>query len=154
VAGVRWSEEDLAEFSRKRAGREADSKATAPARKPVQRPEQDLQRAVAEFLDLCLLPPARWLHIPNQVGTRDRYEAELLKAMGVKPGAADVLVLTGAGRFVWIELKSDAGRLSPAQQDWRDWCQSIGAPWFLCRSVADVVEALRSCQVRLRGALT
>ncbi len=170
MTGVRWSDEDFAEFSRKRADKAVVRDGAAVARRthnpqaggssPSPAPsrrnrhdEDDLQEAVAEFLDMALLPPARWLHIPNG-GTRDTKEAARLKAMGVKAGAADVMVLTGAGRFIWIELKSATGRLRPEQAQWRDWCQTIGAPWFLCRSLADVIEALTSCQVRLKGRLT
>lgn len=173
MTGVRWSDEDFAEFSRKRAADKAvvrdgaavarrthnpqvggASPSPAPSRQPKQRPEEELQKVVAEYLDYSLVPPARWLHIPNQRGTRAQFENELLKAMGVKAGAADVLVFTPGGRFIWIELKSETGRLSAEQQDWRDWAQTIGAPWFLCRSLADVIEALTSCQVGLKGRLT
>lgn len=153
MTGVRWSEKDLAEFSQRRDGQQVVDRQRAAARKPVSRPEQELQIQTAEFLDWALMPPARWLHIPNGE-KRDDHIAAILNAMGVKPGAADILVFTPGGRFIWIELKSETGRLSASQVDWRDWCRSIGAPWFLCRSLADVIEALTSCQVRLRGALT
>ncbi|MGL4442993.1 MAG: VRR-NUC domain-containing protein [Alsobacter sp.] len=114
------------------------------------RPEQELQIAVAAFLDVALPTDWRWLHVPNG-GWRTPAEASLMKAMGQKAGAADVLILPPAGRFIWIELKSPAGRLSDSQADWRDWCASIGAPWFLCRSLDDVIEALASLQIRLRA---
>jgi hypothetical protein len=51
---------------------------------------------------------------------------------------------------VAIELKSATGSLSRPQRAWRDWCRAIGAPWFLCRSLDDVIEALESLQIRLR----
>lgn len=113
--------------------------------------ENPLQIAVAKFLDLALPAPLRWLHIPNGE-LRARAAAGKLKAMGVKPGAADVLIL-GFHPFIWIELKSASGRLTQEQKDWRDWCRSIGAPWFLCRSIEDVVDALESLQIRLKARL-
>jgi len=75
--------------------------------------------------------------------------AALLKAFGVKKGAADVLILGWPASFIWIELKTATGTLTREQKDWRDWCRSIGAPWFLCRSLDDVIEALESLQIRL-----
>jgi hypothetical protein len=111
---------------------------------------------VASFLDWALVPPARWLHIPNG-GKRDAREAARLKGMGVKAGAADVLILSpswkrdGHWEFVWIELKSATGSLSRDQKDWRDWCRSIGAPWFLCRSRDDVIAACEDAGVPLKA---
>lgn len=114
--------------------------------------EDEIQKAAAAFLEIALPPPLRFLHIPNG-GTRDYGEAAKLKAMGVKAGAADIMIL-GWRTFIWIEMKSRTGRLRPEQKEWRDWCHSIGAPWFLCRSVSDVAEALASLQIRLNGRLT
>jgi hypothetical protein len=118
--------------------------AHAPA---IMQSEDDLQVQVAEFLELALPPPLQFLHIPNG-GHRHPAVAAKLKAFGVKPGAADVLIL-GFHPFVWIELKTTKGRLTQEQKEWRDWCRSIGAPWFLCRSLEDVIEALQSLQIRL-----
>lgn len=127
---------------------EAKANAGASKRKPVV-PEEEIQVLVAAFLDRALPRDYRWLHIPNG-GARSKREGGLFKAMGVKAGAADVLILTPVGKFIWIELKTATGRLRPGQEDWRDWCRSIGAPWFLCRSLDDVIEALESLQIRLR----
>jgi hypothetical protein len=127
----------------------APIEAKAEKKSTRQRLEDELQKQVAGFLDWALPAGFRWLHVPNG-GRRDPVVAAILKGFGVKPGAADVLILTPAGRFVWIELKSPTGQLSSEQQDWRDWCRAIGAPWFLCRSLDDVVEALTSLQIRLR----
>jgi len=117
---------------------------------PIQRPEQGLQITVAAFLDWALPEDYRWLHIPNGE-KRNPVIAAILKAMGVKPGAADVLILCPNGRFIWIELKSTKGRLSTDQASWRDWCHAIGAPWFLCRSLDDVVAACEDAGVPLLG---
>jgi len=132
---------------------------TVPAPQPTSkkkkrsREEDDLQRQVASFLDWALPAEYRWLHVPNG-GRRDRIAAAILKSFGVKPGAADVLIFTPGQRFIWIELKAAKGVLSKDQKDWRDWCRSIGAPWFLCRSLDDVIEALESLQIRLKGKPT
>lgn len=124
--------------------------APAPAaKKPRKREEDALQQQVAAYLDWALPAPLKWLHIPNG-GRRDAVTAAILKSFGVKPGAADVLILRPQG-FIWIELKAPKGVLSEDQKAWRDWCRSIGAPWFVCRSLEDVIEALVSEQITLKG---
>jgi hypothetical protein len=125
--------------------------ATAPAKKKRPRHEEDtLQQQVASFLNWALPSEYRWLHVPNG-GRRDRVAAAILKSFGVKAGAADVLIFTPGSRFIWIELKAEKGVLSKDQKDWRDWCRTIGAPWFLCRSLDDLIVALESLQIRLKG---
>jgi len=122
---------------------------TPAAKKPRKREEDALQQQVAAYLDRALPAPLKWLHIPNG-GRRDPVVAAILKSFGTKPGAADVLILRPEG-FIWIELKALKGVLSEEQKAWRDWCRSIGAPWFLCRSLEDVIEALVSEQITLKG---
>jgi hypothetical protein len=39
-----------------------------------------------------------------------------MKALGVLPGVFDLLLICPDGRHMWLEAKSDAGRLSPEQQ--------------------------------------
>lgn len=113
--------------------------------------EGPLQIAAAEYLELALPEPLRFFHVPNGE-LRDPAVAGKLKAMGVKEGVADILIL-GFHPFIWIELKSAKGRLRPSQKAWRDWCLQIGAPWFLCRSLEDLVDALESLQIRLKVRL-
>lgn len=124
-----------------------------PAPKSKQRPEEDLQIAVAELLDLGLPQGWRWWHTPNQRGTRKYWEQKLLKALGVKAGIQDVTIVGPDPRLVIIELKSDTGGLSKAQREWRDFYWSIGVPWFLARSVEDVIAACHDAGVPLRVRL-
>lgn len=178
MTGVRWSEQDLASFEARRDAHKAERQATIgahltqepaphPAGCPIvtaprggngaptrrARPEQDLQILVAEALDWGLPPPLRWMHIPNGE-KRDPVSAAILKGMGVKPGAADGLILGTHVHhglpFFWLELKSKDGRLSDDQKDWRDWCLAIGAGWALCRSLGDVHAALADAGIQLK----
>lgn len=123
-------------------------------RTPFRRPEEALQKAVAAYLDAVLPPEWRWFHVPNQRGTRKAWENKLLKAMGVKAGVPDIVLLGPDARVAFIELKAGKGTLSADQKDWRDWI--IGGPgdWFGARSVADVERALHYLGVPIRGALT
>lgn len=157
MTGVRWSEDDLAAHKAKMAGHKpapsvparAPADAAATPKRKLKRPEQEMQILQVEFLEWALVAPWRFLHIPNG-GYRTRAEAAVMKAMGQKEGAADILFLGPTWPFVWIENKSEKGRLSDAQTEWRDWCRSICAPWFLCRSLEDMIAACADAGVPLR----
>jgi len=120
-------------------------------KQPKRRDEEALQKQVAALLDWALPWDYRWLHIPNQKGTRKGFEVQILKSFGVKPGAADVLILTPQRTFVWIELKAPKGVLSDEQKHWRDWCHVVGAAWFCCRSLDDVIAACQDAGIQLRA---
>jgi hypothetical protein len=61
--------------------------------------------------------------------------------MGVHAGFADVIVLCD-GRVLFLELKSLKGRLSPAQEAFRDATLAQGFGWALVRSLDDALGAL------------
>lgn len=42
-------------------------------------------------------------------------------------------VLVGRGRVLWLEFKSDRGRLSPEQQGWADALAAAGEEWVCVR---------------------
>jgi len=61
--------------------------------------------------------------------------------MGVHAGFADLIVLCD-GRVLFLELKSLKGRLSPAQEAFRDTMLAQGFGWALVRSLDDALGAL------------
>jgi hypothetical protein len=61
--------------------------------------------------------------------------------MGVHAGFADLIVLY-EGRVLFLELKSLKGRLSPAQEAFRDVMLAQGFGWALVRSIDDALGAL------------
>lgn len=107
-------------------------------------PEADLQRAVVTALRFALPKNAIIHHCANEVteaGPRGAKRQAILVGMGVHPGFADLVVLC-AGRVLFLELKSLKGRLSPAQQAFRDAVQAQGFGWTLVRSLDDALGAL------------
>lgn len=92
----------------------------------MNRPEQLLHRAAAQFLDLALPDGAIWFHCPNG-GFRRPKEAAILTALGVRPGIPDLLILY-RGRLIGIELKARTGRgLTPAQKNMHQRLTLAGA---------------------------
>tara|TARA_R110002072_G_scaffold254761_1_gene413607 strand:- start:246 stop:674 length:429 start_codon:yes stop_codon:yes gene_type:complete len=107
-------------------------------------PEADLQRAVVQALRVALPRTAIIHHCANEVtepGPCGARRQAILVGMGVHPGVADLMVLS-EGRVLFLELKSPKGRLSPAQEAFRDAVLSQGFGWALVRSLDDALGAL------------
>jgi hypothetical protein len=64
----------------------------------------------------------------------------------------DLLIWTRSSGF-GIELKSGAGKLSPAQVAWHATITSLGHRVYVCRSVDDVERVLRAEGVPPVGTL-
>ncbi len=118
----------------------------------MNRPEERLQRQVAQYLDACLPPEAVWWHTPNQRGTRKKYEAQILKALGVKPGVPDCIIIY-RGRAIFIELKAPKGSLSVVQKDMRDRLTVAGGLWFEARTLEQVEGVLSAAIPDMRGRI-
>ncbi len=105
-------------------------------------PEEIFQRAVAQYLDLALPEDAVWWHTPNG-GARSRAEAGIFKAMGVKAGVPDIIVIY-QGQVVAIELKGPNGRLSPAQRAMHERLMLAGALVYTATRIEEVEGFLRA----------
>ena len=107
-------------------------------------PEADLQRAVVTALRFALPKSAIIHHCANEVteaGPRGAKRQAILVGMGVHPGFADLIILC-EGKVLFVELKSLKGRLSPAQEAFRDAVTAQGFGWVLVRSLDDALGAL------------
>ena len=107
-------------------------------------PEADLQRAVVTALRFALPKGAIIHHCANEVteaGQRGAKRQAILVGMGVHPGFADLIILCD-GKVLFLELKSLKGRLSPAQEAFRDAVTAQGFGWVLVRSLDDALGAL------------
>ena len=114
-------------------------------------PEASLQRAVVQYLELCLSPHILWT--ASLTGTALTPPARgRAKAAGVRPGWPDLAFLLPNGITVYIELKAPRGHLLPEQRTFRDAAEPNGI-WAVCRSVDDVARALDEWGVQLRGQL-
>lgn len=138
-------------------------KSGAP-RKKQDRAEQRFHLAVAEYLDAILDPALTyWWHTPNG-GARSPVEAAILKAMGVRAGFPDIVVLaleaatlggveTGIHKLCLMELKrpDGTGRMSPAQEETHRRLSGLAAVPFLCESLEHVRLALESDGIPMRA---
>lgn len=77
-------------------------------------------------------------HVPNESATSDQMRM-VLKSKGVVPGVPDLICMNPR----WaIELKMPKGTQSDAQKLIEQIWTEHGIPYFLCRSAAEVLEAL------------
>jgi hypothetical protein len=123
--------------------------ALAPPRRR-QRPEQTLQAAVAKFLRHALGPETWWGAIP--LGGGGRVRGGVLQRTGTRAGTPDLEIIY-KGRVVWLELKAPKGRLSDNQLYTHRQLRNAGSPVYVCRSLDDVMVALRLSGIPLRGRL-
>jgi hypothetical protein len=99
-------------------------------------PEVRLHCAAVRYLR-TVCPDCIVLHCANG-GKRSKETARLMKALGVLPGVFDLLLICPDGRHMWLEAKSDAGRLSPEQQWFKMELIVRGVPYVVFRNLADI----------------
>ena len=107
-------------------------------------PEADLQRSVVIALRFALPKGAIIHHCANEVtepGPRGARRQAILVGMGVHSGFADLIIICD-GRVLLLELKSLKGKLSPAQEAFRDAILAQGFGWAMVRSLDDALGAL------------
>lgn len=128
--------------------------------------EHKLQCAVADYLDRALsgVTEATWFAVPNggsrrartaRDGRRVSPEGARLKAEGVKPGVADIIVVW-RGKIIAIELKTPKpkGYQSKDQAAWEAELTLAGGLYTVCRSVDEVEAFLDVLGLPLRARLT
>ena len=120
-------------------------------------PEQVFHKAVAEYLDAALPPSCWWTTFPAGGGGKAR--GGQLKAMGLRAGVPDILVLHRYARMIvhviWLELKAPKGRppskvqiaTHNALEGVDDWAVSV----HVCRTLDEVESALRDECIPLRA---
>jgi hypothetical protein len=75
--------------------------------------EASLQDLCVSYLDSNWLGRLFWFSVPNE--RKDRTEIGKLVRMGMRKGMTDLVVL-GKGKQLFVELKTDIGRLSMEQK--------------------------------------
>lgn len=114
------------------------------AAKKRNRPEQAIQAALAEYLQLLENQGRLWFyHVPNG-GVRSPVEAAIMKGLGVKPGVYDLCLMFPDGKAAYIELKAEGGRTSVAQDEFGALCWAWGFQSFVVDSVDEGIEIIKS----------
>jgi hypothetical protein len=113
--------------------------------------EHDLQKAVVDFLAIALGDRIPWTAVDHAARLSPRQGAAR-KRRAVKRGQADLrFVLPPHGQSGEIELKIKGAYQKPEQKAWEAAVTAAGARYALCRSVAEVADALTEWGVTLRA---
>lgn len=107
----------------------------------MKRPEQALQQQVVAYIDRAL-PGALYFHVPNSSGNRGPRLGGIMKSMGVRAGVPDLVLILPNGLSAFIELKAGRGKLTEAQEAFRDRAVKLGCLWAEARSLADIEDIL------------
>lgn len=92
----------------------------------------------------------RYFHIPNG-GQRSLANKMLLIKMGLKPGCPDLILEFPAGRIVYIELKTEFGRLSNTQLTWYENSAKLRTPHYILKGDFSTIKDQLYSIVRKHG---
>lgn len=106
----------------------------------MNRPEQDMQRAIFKHIAARGAHNAVFWHCPNG-GKRSKIEAAIMKGLGVKPGVPDINAVMD-GRFFALELKAPGGAMSIPQIDMQRSLRDAGAVIGVARSLDEAIDWL------------
>ena len=102
--------------------------------------EDNFQKAVARYLDTI---GAFWFHCPNG-GSRNAIEASKLKAMGVKAGIPDCLILDQRKGYSGLAIELKVGYNKPSEHQLSIFDKLVAANWMVCVSwsLDEVIEMI------------
>lgn len=107
--------------------------------------EHDLQTACVKWFEVSYswLSPL-FFSVPNGAKTK-LTEARWMKAEGMKPGVADILLLVPNGEkaFLCIEMKSATGRQSAAQRNFQEAVTAAGGQYTVCRTFEEFSQCIK-----------
>jgi len=113
-------------------------------------PEAQIQKAIVEYIR-AVIPTSLVFAIPN--GSQRTASGRPANAVaGLLPGAPDLCVVLPEGRVLWLEVKSDKGRVSSNQILVHGLLNSLGHHCPVVRSVDDVRHALAFLKIKTREA--
>jgi predicted RecB family endonuclease len=102
--------------------------------------EAQIQSAVMEHIATRGAKNCFAFHVPNG-GYRNKIEAARLKRQGVKAGCPDIFIVKD-GRAFALELKTEKGRMSPAQCIAFNSLNEAGATCFVAYGLDEALRAL------------
>ena len=107
--------------------------------------ESNIQIACVRWFR-CMHPKlARLLFAVPNGGARNAVTGAILKAEGVVPGVADLLLLVPRNGYhgLAIEMKTRTGRQSDSQKEWQQEVEAQGYRYVVCRSEIEFRNAVK-----------
>lgn len=108
--------------------------------------ESNLQMSCVRWFRLQYPEMAGLLFAVPNGSKRGKVTAAILKAEGALAGVSDLLFLMPAGTcpYLCIEMKTPTGRQSPAQKEFQNNVEAVGARYALVRSFDEFVSLIRN----------
>jgi hypothetical protein len=100
--------------------------------------ESRIQAAIIKALNPY---PVYAFFVKNE-GKKTKAQAMRDKAMGMRSGVSDLVVITADG-VVFMEVKTETGRQSKSQQLFQSMVERFGCKYVVVRSPQDALRALR-----------
>lgn len=119
--------------------------------KPIKKvSENDIQRQIVDWIRACA-PYCVVAAIPN--GSRRTASGRAANGVpGLTPGVPDLVVILPAGQVLWLEVKSEKGRVSDAQFAFHTRLNGLGHRVGVVRCLEDVRNAFKALNIETREA--
>ena len=106
--------------------------------------EDRLQIACVRWFSMQHRDIAHLLHHSPNGGYRTATEGAKFKAMGVRAGFADLVLLVPRGGYhaLFIEMKSAKGRQTALQEQWQHEVEAQGYKYTICRSIEEFINII------------
>lgn len=106
--------------------------------------ESRLQQSCVRWFRYAHRPLSRLLFAVPNGGARDRVTGAILKAEGVMPGVADLLLLVPnkTQHGLCIEMKTKTGRQQDTQKAWQADVEAQGYAYIVVRDFDSFVKAV------------
>jgi len=108
--------------------------------------EETMQQQCVTWFDYQYPSLKLRLHSSPNGGKRNIREGARFKAMGVRAGFPDLILLhpNNFYPFMGIELKTEKGRQSEHQKEYQKMFEEIGAKYVIVRSLDDFMREIKS----------
>lgn len=97
--------------------------------------EYQVHMACVRWLSVIAPEGCLWMHIPNGE-KRDAITGAKLKRMGVRAGAADLLI-GWRGQTLFVEIKAEDGRQTETQKEFEKAALAAGHAYVLVRNLQE-----------------
>lgn len=105
--------------------------------------ESIIQKTIVREVKKIPLIKECLMHLPNE-GKRTNKYGHHLKQMGMMPGASDIFIALARHGYhgAWIEIKSEDGKLTKAQDKFLKIMNKNGFYTHICRSIKDGIDII------------
>lgn len=108
----------------------------------MNRPEQQIHRAVVSHLKLRGAPGVVYWHAPMGMHAGSKVQGAIMKSLGARAGVSD-LILVHDSKIFALELKADGGRATEAQLE---FISDIGRAGAFTAIATGIDEALKTLE--------